>query len=76
MLSGLSVLAMLVTYVFLVSVGRWTYWPETSRYYDNLAAAFQRGQLNLDIEATPLSLPSQTPISRLHEIVCRKSGNL
>ncbi|HEY5983709.1 MAG TPA: hypothetical protein VIU38_09575 [Anaerolineales bacterium] len=60
-LSGLSVLAVLVMYVFLVSLGRWTYWPETSRYYDDLAAAFQSGQLNLDIEAPPALLALSNP---------------
>jgi hypothetical protein len=33
--------------IWLVSVGRWTEWPDTGHYYDDLAQAFRAGQLHL-----------------------------
>ena len=48
-----------VTYVWLVSVGRWTDWPSTTDYYEMLANAFQHGQAHLMIDPDPrlLELP-------------------
>ena len=37
----------IATYVWFVSVGRWTDWPKTTNYYDRLAAAFWHGQPSL-----------------------------
>jgi hypothetical protein len=47
------------TYVWLVSVGRWTDWPGTTDYYEMLANAFRHGQAHLMIDPDPrlLELP-------------------
>jgi hypothetical protein len=37
-------------YVWFVSVGHWTAWPQTTRYYDMLADAFLDGQTGLLVE--------------------------
>ncbi len=46
----LSVLAAVAIYAFFGSTGTWTHWPETSRYYDDLATAFRAGRLDLNIQ--------------------------
>jgi hypothetical protein len=48
-----------LTYVWLVSVGRWTDWPSTTDYYEMLANAFHNGQTHLMIDPDPrlLELP-------------------
>jgi hypothetical protein len=58
-LTGSSILLVLAVYVFFISSGTWTKWPETSRYYDDLASAFEAGQLNLNIQPSTalLALP-------------------
>ncbi len=48
LLIGLCILAILAVYVFFASAGTWTAWPETNRYYDDLASAFHAGHLYLD----------------------------
>ncbi|UCF61237.1 MAG: hypothetical protein JSV37_00755 [Anaerolineaceae bacterium] len=46
-------------YVWLVSVGRWTNWPGTTDYYEMLANAFHHGQthLRIDPDTRLLELP-------------------
>lgn len=57
---ALLVLLVIVAYIWFISVGRWTYWPPTTNYYDRLAKAFQEGHLYLDakIDPTLLALPN------------------
>ena len=47
------------TYIWLISVGRWTDWPGTTDYYEMLANAFRHGQAHLMIDPDPrlLELP-------------------
>jgi len=55
-----SLFAVIVlTYVWLVSVGRWTDWPGTTDYYEMLANALHHGQTHLMIDPDPrlLELP-------------------
>lgn len=46
-------LAVELLYGWLVSVGHWTLWPDTTAYYDLLAEAFLNGQVSLLIEPPP-----------------------
>jgi hypothetical protein len=55
--TAIAVLLLLALYTFFVTAGNWATWPETSRYYDQLASAFQSGHLYLDVQA-PDSLRS------------------
>lgn len=50
-----------LTYVWLVSVGRWTDWPGTTDYYEMLANAFQHGQAHLMIDPDPRLLELSDP---------------
>lgn len=49
-LAGSVVVLIVAAYVFLGSAGTWSTWPEMSRYYDDLARAFLRGHVYLDVE--------------------------
>ena len=42
-----------IVYVFIVSVGTWTTWPEETAYYHLLSDAFRAGQVHLLIEPDP-----------------------
>jgi hypothetical protein len=53
--------AILVIYVWLVSVGFWKDWPQTTLYYNQLADAFLKGQPNLLIEPEPGLLALEDP---------------
>ena len=44
----LSGLLIVLIYVFFISLGNWTFWPETSQDYDMLGAGFRAGHLYLD----------------------------
>ncbi len=57
----IAIAAVIITYVGLISGGHWIYWPKTSNYYDQLAAAFQRGQLALLAKPDPSLLALQNP---------------
>src|SRR5512140_1541003 len=46
----LCVLLCLVAYAFFLPAGKWTNAPETTRYYDDLGAAFRAGRLDLNIQ--------------------------
>jgi len=50
---GLLFVGIELAYVFLVSVGLWTEWPPTTRYYDMLAESFIHGEVSLPIEPSP-----------------------
>ena len=56
-----------LVYVWLVSGGYMTNWPETAHFYDLLAEGFLQGQTSLPIEPSPelISLPDPySPIAR------------
>jgi len=50
-------------YIWLVSAGHMTGWPETSEFYDWLADAFVKGQTALTIEPSPLLAELENPYS-------------
>src|SRR5258708_955081 len=58
----ISVVALILTYSWCISFGRWTSWPTPASYYyyDQLATAFQHGQLSLEKKPDPalLALPN------------------
>ncbi len=55
---GIGVVA---TYVWFVSVGRWTDWPKTTSYYQQLADAFGHGQVSLLEQPDPALLKLADP---------------
>jgi hypothetical protein len=57
--SIVSGIFVILIYIWLISVGQWTIWPETNDYYFQLASAFWHRQLNLLITPDPalLTLP-------------------
>jgi hypothetical protein len=61
LLSGACILAVFAAYVFFVSAGTWTSWPETNRYYDDLATALCAGHLYLDKQPPPALLDMAYP---------------
>ncbi|MFH1185610.1 MAG: hypothetical protein V1755_11335 [Chloroflexota bacterium] len=67
---GVSVLLVIAVYVWIVSVGYWTIWPESSDRYNMLATAFQHGKLAL----------LEQPDSRLTELPnpydCTERGSI
>ncbi len=52
-LTSLATLTIAALYLFFVTAGTWTIWPETSRYYDDLATAFREGHLDLNEPPPP-----------------------
>lgn len=55
--------AILVLYIWVVSVGWWSPWPKTTSYYQLLGDAFAKGQLNLLLEPDPSLLSLEDPYS-------------
>lgn len=57
--SAALVAGILVFYVWIVSVGKWTDWPATTSHYDALAQAFAKRRVSLLIDPDPrlLALP-------------------
>jgi hypothetical protein len=51
----------ILVYIWFISVGRWTYWPPTTNYYDRLATAFREGHLYLDVKFDPVLLTLPDP---------------
>ncbi|MBE0668962.1 MAG: hypothetical protein IH588_00105 [Anaerolineales bacterium] len=51
-LSGMVILG----YIWYISAGLWTSWPNETSYYDLLATAFSQGQLAVDIQPHPALL--------------------
>ena len=48
-ISGLVIIA----YIWYISAGLWTSWPNETSYYDLLATAFSHGQLAVDVQPDP-----------------------
>ena len=46
----------IIIYIWFVSAGLWTSWPNETSYYDLLATAFSRGQLAVDVQPDPALL--------------------
>ncbi len=55
---ALSALAgsIIIVYIWFISIGLWTSWPNETSYYDLLATAFSHGQLAVDIQPDPALL--------------------
>lgn len=60
-LAVLFALFVILFYVWLISIGLWTRWPATTNYYDQLASAFQHGQLYLEQQPDPRLLQLSNP---------------
>lgn len=58
--SGLF-LVVLLFYLWIVSVGRWDDWPNSSEYYDQLAEAFLHGQVHLLTKPDPALATLEDP---------------
>jgi hypothetical protein len=61
--TGLIGISISIIYLWIISAGTWTNWPKTNDYrgyYDQLGAAFDRGQLYIQTSPDPavLSLPN------------------
>lgn len=50
-----------VVYVWIISVGRWTDWPDSTNYFSLLADAFKHGQTHLLVEPKPALLALSDP---------------
>lgn len=48
-------------YIWIISIGTWTNWPETTNYYDLLAKAFNQGHLYLEENPDPALLALADP---------------
>ena len=46
----------IIIYIWFVSTGLWTSWPNETSYYDLLATAFSHGQLAVDVQPDPALL--------------------
>src|ERR1700690_1844576 len=57
----LSILLILVAYVWLISFGSWLKWPTTSNYYDQLAIAFEHRSFSLEAEPSRALLALSNP---------------
>ena len=59
LLTAISIVGVLVGYIWFVSFGLWTKWHNTTDYYDQLATAFGHGSLSLEKQVNPalLTLP-------------------
>ncbi len=55
------IVLVLAVYVFFGSAGTWTQWQVPKRYYNELAAAFRTGRLDLAIQAPPQLLSLSDP---------------
>ncbi|HET6845462.1 MAG TPA: hypothetical protein VFH29_01425 [Anaerolineales bacterium] len=64
-----AIAIVLTVYVWFVSLGTWTDWPGYSNYHDQLASAFARGHLYLDVEPDPALLALKDP----YDPVARKN---
>lgn len=51
--SGAACLVVVIIYLWIVSVGRWSDWPPTTSYYELLAEGFLQGQLSLPVQPDP-----------------------
>jgi hypothetical protein len=53
-------------YAWFITYGNWTTWNHTTSYYDQLANAFDRGQLNIDIDPGAALRASPNPYDPAH----------
>jgi hypothetical protein len=53
--------AIIFVYVWYVSIGLWTSWPNEMSYYNLLAAAFHNGQTAVDVAPEPALLALENP---------------
>src|SRR5919201_243693 len=51
LLCGLLVSLIILAYVWCVSVGLWTTWPESTTYYNMLATSFSHGRSALEVKS-------------------------
>ena len=56
-----AILLVTLSYVWWVSLGLWTDWPETTAYYDMLARAFSHGNPHLEVQPAPALLALEDP---------------
>ena len=59
--ASLSILFILLIYVWFISFGSWTHWPTLTGYYDQLASSFDHGRLSLDLKPDPALLALANP---------------
>ncbi len=64
-LCGLLVSLIILAYVWCVSVGLWTTWPESTNYYDMLATSFSHGRLALEVKPDPALLALKDPYENI-----------
>jgi len=60
-LAGLAFLLVTAAYIWFVSSGLWTTWPDTTDYYDQLGSSFRHGQLALASPPDPALLTLSNP---------------
>lgn len=53
---GLLSSLVIIVYIWFISAGLWTSWPNETSYYDLLASAFSHGQLAVEVEPDPALL--------------------
>ncbi len=59
--ASLSILLVLIAYVWLISCGSWIQWPTTTTDYAQLASAFRHGTLSLETKPSPALLALHDP---------------
>lgn len=53
---GILSASIIIIYIWFVSIGLWTTWPNETSYYDLLATAFAHGQIALETQPDPALL--------------------
>ena len=68
--SFISILLVLIAYVWFISCGSWIQWPDTTNEYAQLASAFQHGSLSLEVKPDPalLALPNPYDPGERHHV--------
>jgi len=59
--ASLSILVVIVTYVWFISFGTWTNWRTATTFYDQLATSFEAGQLSLKTTPSPALMALHNP---------------
>ena len=59
--TSLSILFVLIAYVWFISCGSWTQWPTNTTDYAQLASAFGQGSLSLETKPSPALLALHNP---------------
>lgn len=59
-------LLIFLIYVWFITYGNWTTWNRTTSYYDQLATAFDHGQLNIDLNPGAALLAAPNPYDPTH----------